>query len=98
MMAVGAAGVVSVVANVAPKETAAMCAAALAGDFKKARGLHLRLFPLVKALFSETNPIPVKAALEMMGLCGGTPRLPLTVLSAANRLLLRRELASRGLL
>jgi 4-hydroxy-tetrahydrodipicolinate synthase len=98
MMAVGAAGVVSVVANVAPKETAAMCAAALAGDFKKARRLHRALFPLVKALFVETNPIPVKAALEMMGLCGGAPRLPLTALTAANRGLLRRELAARGLL
>jgi len=98
MMAVGASGVISVVANVAPRETAAMCAAALAGDFKKARSLHLRLFSLVKALFVETNPIPVKAALEMMGLCGGTPRLPLTALTAANRPLLRRELSARGLL
>ena len=98
MMAVGASGVISVAANVAPKETAAMCAAALAGDFKKARGLHLKLFPLVKALFVETNPIPVKAALEMMGLCGGTPRLPLTPLTAVNRPLLRRELAACGLL
>jgi len=98
MMAVGAVGVISVVANVMPRETAAMCAAALAGDFKKARGLHLKLFPLVKALFVETNPIPVKAALEMMGLCGGTPRLPLTALTAASRPFLRRELAARGLL
>jgi 4-hydroxy-tetrahydrodipicolinate synthase len=98
MMAVGAAGVISVVANVAPRQTAAMCAAALAGDFKKARRLHLKLFPLVKALFVETNPIPVKAALEMLGLCGGTPRLPLTPLTAANRPLLRRELAACGLL
>jgi 4-hydroxy-tetrahydrodipicolinate synthase len=98
MMAVGAVGIVSVAANVAPKETAAMCAAALAGDFKKARGLHLRLFPLIKALFVETNPIPVKAALEMMGLCSGRPRLPLTALTAANRSLLRRKLAACGLL
>jgi 4-hydroxy-tetrahydrodipicolinate synthase len=98
MMAVGAAGVISVVANVAPKETAAMCAAALSGDFKKARSLHLRLFPLVKALFVETNPIPVKAALELMGLCGREPRLPLTALTAANRSLMRRSLAACGLL
>jgi 4-hydroxy-tetrahydrodipicolinate synthase len=98
MMAVGAAGVISVVANVAPRQTAALCAAALAGDFAKARSLHLKLFPLVKALFVETNPIPVKAALEMLGLCGGRPRLPLTALTAANRPLLRRELAACGLL
>jgi 4-hydroxy-tetrahydrodipicolinate synthase len=98
MMAVGASGVISVAANVAPRLTAAMCAAALAGDFSKARGLHRKLFPLVKALFVETNPIPVKAALEMMGFCGGAPRLPLTALTAANRPLLRRELAACGLL
>ncbi|MBI5240321.1 MAG: 4-hydroxy-tetrahydrodipicolinate synthase [Elusimicrobia bacterium] len=98
MMSVGAAGVISVVANVAPRQTAAMCAAALAGDFAKARVLHFKLFPLVKALFVETNPIPVKAALEMMGLCGKAPRLPLTPLTAANRPLLRRELAACGLL
>ena len=98
MMAVGASGVISVVANVAPRQTAAMCAAALAGDFKKGRGLHRKLFPLVKALFVETNPIPVKAALEMLGLCGATLRLPLTPLAAAHRPLLRRELAACGLL
>jgi 4-hydroxy-tetrahydrodipicolinate synthase len=98
MMAVGATGVISVAANVAPHQIAAMCAAALAGDFKKARGLHLKLFPFVKALFVETNPIPVKAALEMMGLCGGKPRLPLTTLTSANRPLLRRQLADCGLL
>lgn len=98
MMAVGAAGVISVVANVVPRQTAAMCAAAQAGDFKKARGLHLKLFALVKTLFLETNPIPVKAALEMMGLCGGNLRLPLTPLSSENRILLRRQLADRSLL
>jgi len=98
MMSVGAAGVISVVANLAPKPTAQLCAAALAGDFVKARRLHLRLFPLVKALFLETNPIPVKAALELMGLCRAEPRLPLTALTAANRALLRRALAARGLL
>jgi 4-hydroxy-tetrahydrodipicolinate synthase len=98
MMAVGAAGVISVVANVAPKQTAAMCAAAQGGDFQKARALHRKLFPLVKALFVETNPIPVKAALGMMGLCGGTPRLPLTSLTPGSRALVRRELAACGLL
>ena len=98
MMAVGASGVISVVANIAPKRTAAMCAAALKGNFKKARALHLELFPLIKALFVETNPIPVKAALEMLGLCGGTPRLPLTAISAAHRFLLRQEMKSYRLL
>ncbi len=98
MMAVGAKGVVSVAANVAPKETAELCRRALAGDFKKARALHLRMFPLVKRLFVETNPIPVKAALELMGLCGGAPRLPLTPLEAKNRPALLRALKAFGLL
>ena len=98
MMAVGARGVVSVVANVAPKETAALCAALLKGDLKKARALHLKLFPLVKALFVETNPIPVKAALGMMGLCLPDPRLPLTPLSASARPALKKALKDFGLL
>jgi len=98
MMAVGATGVISVVANVAPRQTAAMCAAALAGDFGKARALHRKLFPLIKALFVETNPIPVKAALELMGLARGRPRLPLTPLQPVHRALLRRELKACGLL
>ncbi|HAZ07708.1 MAG TPA: 4-hydroxy-tetrahydrodipicolinate synthase [Elusimicrobia bacterium] len=98
MMAVGARGVVSVVANVAPKQTQALCDAFLKGDLKKARALHLQLFPLVKALFIETNPIPVKAALGMMGLCRPEPRLPLTPLSEAARPALRRALKNFGLL
>ncbi len=98
MMAVGAAGVISVVANIAPRQTAAMCAAFAQGDLKKARSLHHKLFPLIKALFVETNPIPVKAALEMMGLCRGIPRLPLTAMTEENRSVLRRELKAFGLL
>ena len=98
MMAVGARGVVSVVANVAPKETQALCDAFLKGDAKKAAALHLRMFPLVKALFTETNPIPVKAALGMMGLCRSEPRLPLTPLSAAARPTLKKALRDFGLI
>jgi 4-hydroxy-tetrahydrodipicolinate synthase len=97
MMSVGARGVVSVVANVAPKETRALCDAFLKGDLKKAAALHLKLFPLVKSLFLETNPIPVKAALGMMGLCRPEPRLPLTPLSAAARPALKKALKDFGL-
>jgi len=92
MMSVGAKGVISVVANIAPKETQAVCAAALKGDYKKAAALHLKLFPLIKALFVETNPIPVKAALAMMGVGRPEPRLPLTPLSAENRPALKKAL------
>lgn len=98
MMAVGARGVVSVAANVAPRQTQALCAAALKGDFKKAAALHLKMFPLIKALFVETNPIPVKAAQELLGLCRAEPRLPLTPLSAAARPALKKALKDFGLL
>ncbi|MBI5209244.1 MAG: 4-hydroxy-tetrahydrodipicolinate synthase [Elusimicrobia bacterium] len=98
MMAVGAQGVVSVIANILPRETAELCAAASRGDWAKARSLHLKMFPLVKALFIETNPIPVKAALEMMGLCRGEPRLPLTPLTAASKAVLKDRLKEFGLL
>ncbi len=92
MMSVGARGVISVVANVAPKQTQALCAAALKGDFKRAAALHLKLFPLIKSLFIETNPIPGKAALALMGACRPEPRLPLTSLSPENRPALRKAL------
>ncbi len=98
MMAVGARGVVSVLANVAPKETQALCDAFAKGDLKKARALHRKLFPLIKALFVETNPIPVKAALELMGLCRAEPRLPLTPLTASARPALKKALKDCGLL
>ena len=98
MLAVGAVGVVSVIANIAPQATAALCAAAAKGDFKTARALHKKMFPLLKALFLETNPIPLKAALELLGQCGGGLRLPLTTLSPAPRAQLRAELKAFGLL
>jgi 4-hydroxy-tetrahydrodipicolinate synthase len=98
MMSVGARGVVSVLANVAPKETRALCDAFKKGDLKKAAALHLKLFPLIKALFIETNPIPVKAALGMMGLCRPEPRLPLTPLSDAAKPALKKALKNFGLI
>lgn len=78
MMAVGAAGVVSVAANVVPAKLAAMCASFNKGDAAAARAIHYELFPLFKALFIETNPMPVKAALARMGLIENILRLPLT--------------------
>jgi 4-hydroxy-tetrahydrodipicolinate synthase len=98
MMSVGAKGAISVVSNIAPKQASALCAEFLEGDLKAARNLHLKLFPLIKALFVETNPIPVKAALELMDICRADPRLPLTPLTAANRALLRQELKKFGLI
>lgn len=98
MMSVGARGAISVVSNIAPRQASALCSEFLAGDVKSARNLHLKLFPLIKALFVETNPIPVKAALELMDVCRAEPRLPLTPLSGAHRLSLRNALKTFGLI
>lgn len=84
VMAMGGRGVISVVSNVAPKFTSDMTAAALAGDLKKAAEMQLKMLPLVRAMFSEVNPIPVKKAAEMRGLCNGILRLPLTQMTEEN--------------
>ena len=81
MIAVGATGVVSVAANVVPKQVSELCAAANAGDFARAREIHYQLLPIFGALFLETNPIPVKAALAAMGLIENILRLPMTPLT-----------------
>jgi 4-hydroxy-tetrahydrodipicolinate synthase len=97
IMAVGGVGVVSVLANVMPKESADMIAACRRGDWDAARRLHYRLLPLMRALFLETNPIPVKAALAMMGYCRDEMRLPLLPMSAAPRARLRAVMEQFGL-
>lgn len=84
VMAMGGIGVISVASNVAPKFTSDMTSAMLAGDLKKAAEMQLKMLPFVKALFSEVNPIPVKKAAELKGLCNGILRLPLTEMSAEN--------------
>lgn len=98
LMSVGGKGVISVIANLVPGETAELTHAALDGDWKRARELHLRLFPLSQAMFIETNPIPVKEAAAMMGLIRTAEyRLPMCPLSDANREKLRKVLVSQGL-
>ncbi len=82
MLAVGGTGVVSVAANVAPGKSAALCNAFFEGDLARAQALHYELLPLYKALFLESNPIPVKAALAEMGLIKNVLRLPLTPMRA----------------
>ena len=81
IMSLGGTGVVSVVANVAPKKTVAMVDAMKRGDMIEARRLHYELAPLVRAMFLETNPIPVKTAHRFMGLAAGPLRLPLASMS-----------------
>jgi 4-hydroxy-tetrahydrodipicolinate synthase len=98
LMAVGGHGVVSVIANIVPRETAEMAHAALDGDFKRARDLHHKLFPLARAAFLETNPIPVKEAMAMMGMLAPEFRLPMCPMSDRNRETLRGVLVAHGLL
>jgi 4-hydroxy-tetrahydrodipicolinate synthase len=83
LMAIGARGVVSVATNVAPSQMHEMAAAALAGDFERARRIHFKLLPLIRALFQETNPIPVKQACAFMRKCTPEMRMPLTPMSQA---------------
>jgi 4-hydroxy-tetrahydrodipicolinate synthase len=97
MLAVGAEGVISVVANLVPRDVKDMIARFFRGDVAGAREAHLRLFPLVKALFLETNPVPVKTAMAMRGTIGDEVRLPLAPMSAANREKLREAMKGYGL-
>jgi 4-hydroxy-tetrahydrodipicolinate synthase len=95
-MAVGAQGVISVASNVAPREVATMVRAFAAGDVKKALQIHQKLYPLFKDLFVETNPVPVKAALAMLGLIDEEYRLPLVQMSAASRATLKAAMKASG--
>ncbi|MGV7227371.1 MAG: 4-hydroxy-tetrahydrodipicolinate synthase [Nitrospirales bacterium] len=98
MMALGGKGVITVTANVAPTDMAHMVSAALKGDYERARALHFKLTPLFSALFLETNPIPVKAALAMMGKMSEEVRLPLTPLADEYRPQLREALKQADIL
>lgn len=84
VMAMGGMGVISVASNAAPRFTSEMTSAFLAGDLKKAAKMQLDLLPFVRALFSEVNPIPVKKAMQLRGLCNGILRLPLTEMTSEN--------------
>ena len=89
---------ISVVSNILPRELITLVRAALAGDYVKARAMHYKLLPVLRALFVETNPIPVKAATAMLGMCENELRLPLTPLTEENRKKLTEALKGAGLL
>lgn len=97
IMALGGKGVISVLANVAPRDTSRMAHAFLDGDVETARTLQLRYLPLITALFAEANPIPVKAAVEWLGFEVGSPRLPLTPITPAVRERMIAELSAMQL-
>lgn len=98
LMLCGGHGNISVTANVAPKLMHEMCQAAMAGDIAQAMRIQFQLMPLHKHLFVEANPIPVKWAMQRLGLCGGTLRLPLTPLSQAGQGVVESALQAAGLL
>jgi 4-hydroxy-tetrahydrodipicolinate synthase len=97
LLAIGGRGVISVIANIVPRDTADLVHAALDGDFKRARELHYKLFPLARAAFLETNPIPIKEAMAMAGMIEPEFRLPMCRMSDANREKLRAILKPYGL-
>jgi 4-hydroxy-tetrahydrodipicolinate synthase len=98
ILSLGGRGVISVAANIIPRDCAEMVKAGIKGDWDKARRLHFGMSPLVDALFFETNPIPVKTALGWMGQCSDEVRLPLCSMSEAGRAVLKKAMKAYGLL
>jgi 4-hydroxy-tetrahydrodipicolinate synthase len=98
LMALGGKGVISTVANITPKEMAQLAGACLEGNWEKGRELQLKLVPLIRSVFIETNPIPVKTALSLMGKCGPELRLPLTPMSEGALKKLKQAMIDFGLL
>jgi len=98
LLSIGGVGVVSVVGNIVPKDVSEMVWSYLKGDIKKAQELHYKLFPLVKAMFIETNPIPIKTAMGLLGMCSPELRLPMSEMEPANVEKLKKALKDYGLL
>ena len=98
ILSLGGKGVISVLSNIAPKQTHDMVMKYLEGDVEEAMRLQLEAIPLISALFSEVNPIPVKAALDLMGKEAGAPRLPLTKMEKANEEKLAKAMKEYGIL
>jgi 4-hydroxy-tetrahydrodipicolinate synthase len=98
LLCVGGMGVISVVSNVVPGDMAGMCNAFFAGDLKKAKDLHYKMWALTEAMFYETNPVPVKTAVQLMGKCTGEVRQPLCAMSKGNEDKLRAVMQKYGLI
>lgn len=97
LVAMGGDGVISVVSNIAPRQVTALAKAALSGDFATARDLHYKLLPAFRAAFIETNPVPIKAAMNMFGLPAGALRLPLCKLMEENESKLKAAFIEAGI-
>ena len=97
ILSMGGLGVISVLSNLLPRETSQICHKFFAGDVAGAAQMQCQYLPLIRALFSEVNPIPVKAAMAAMGFCEDYPRLPLTPMEDAHRQVLLAEMRRQGL-
>ena len=97
IMSLGGIGVISVLSNILPRETHNICEEFLKGNVEKARDMQLKYVSLINALFSDVNPIPVKEAMNMMGLGMGPLRMPLAPMTDSARAALREELKKHGL-
>lgn len=98
VLSIGGTGIISVVANIVPKDVADLVSAFERGDITGARELHYKLLPLIKAVFLETNPIPIKTAMGLLGMCEPDLRLPMCSMSEANLEKLKKALKDFGLL
>lgn len=98
MLSLGAKGVISVLSNVAPEDTHNICAEYFAGNVEKSRELQIKYLELIHALFCEVNPIPVKKALELMGICGGHLRRPLSEMEPEHTARLKKAMIEAGIL
>jgi len=98
VLSIGGIGIISVVANIVPRDVADLVSAYESGNIKKAQEVHYKLLPLIKAVFLETNPIPVKTAMGLMGLCEPDLRLPMCSMSPENLEKLKKALKDYGLI
>ena len=98
MLSLGAKGVISVLSNVAPRQTHEICASYFAGDVKRSMELQIAAIPLITELFREVNPIPVKAAMNLMGKECGPLRMPLTEMEPENQMRLKKAMEDYGIL
>lgn len=98
VLAIGGTGIISVVANIIPRDVADMVSEFEKGNIHQSGKLHYKMLPLIKAVFIETNPIPVKTAMGLMGLCEPHLRLPMCAMSADNLEKLKKALAEYGLI
>ena len=96
ILSMGGKGVISVLSNVAPRQTHDICQLYFDGKVKESAALQLKAIPLVDALFCEVNPIPVKKGVELMGIAAGTLRMPLTEIEPAHEEILRKAMADFG--